>query len=73
MKKQDKIQVISEFKELQELKSRADKRIKELKDQIQKDFDAGIYGDYSLNFEIREVREYVVPARVDTIVKVSKL
>lgn len=73
MKKQNKILIISEFKELQELKAKADKRIKELKDQIQKEFDAGIYGQYFLNFETREVREYVVPARIDHIVKISKI
>lgn len=69
----DKVQILSEFKELQELKSKAEKRIKELKAQIQAEIAAGQYGDYILMYEERDVKEFTVPARHDTIVKVSKI
>lgn len=73
MTKQDKIQILKEFKEEQELKKAAEKRIAELKAQIQAEIDAGQYGDYVLVFEEREVKEYTVKARTDTIVKVSEI
>lgn len=65
--------ILAEYKELQEQKSKADKRLKELKDEIQREMKPGMYGDYVLIFETREVREYLVPARIDHIVKVSKI
>ncbi|HNA61530.1 MAG TPA: hypothetical protein PKW79_00430 [Rhabdochlamydiaceae bacterium] len=71
MTKADKIQILKEFKEEQELKKAAEKRIAELKAQIQAEIDAGQYGDYVLVFEEREVKEYTVKARKDEIVKVS--
>lgn len=73
MTKQDKIRILKEFKEEQELKKAAEKRIAELKAQIQAEIDAGQYGDYVLVFEEREVKEYTVKARTDTIVKVSEI
>lgn len=73
MNKQDKITVLSEFKELNELKNSAEKRIKELKAQIKAEIEAGKYGDYVLTYEEREVKEFTVAARVDTILKVSKI
>lgn len=71
MNKADKIKILAEFKEEQALKAKAEARIKELKAQIQAEIDAGQYGDYVLVFEEREVKEYVVKARVDELVKVS--
>ena len=71
MNKTQKIQILKEFKEEQALKAKAEARIKELKAQIQAEIDAGQYGDYVLVFEEREVKEYVVKARVDELVKVS--
>lgn len=73
MTKQDKIQLLSEYKELQALKTEAEKRYKELKKQIEENIEAGKYGEFALGFEFREVREYVVPARTDKIIKVVKL
>lgn len=73
MTKQQKIQILAEFKEEQALKAKAEARIKELKAQIQAEIDAGKYGDYVLIFEERDVKEYVVKARTDTIVKVHNL
>jgi hypothetical protein len=60
------------YKVLQENKSKIDKELKLLKDELLKS-DAGQYGQYMLAFETREVREYLVPARIDTIVKVNKI
>lgn len=73
MTTKQKIQILAEFKEEQALKAKAEARIKELKAQIQAEIDAGKYGDYVLIFEERDVKEYVVKARVDTIVKVHNL
>lgn len=73
MTKQDKIQILAEYKEEVELRNHAEKRIKELKAQIQAEIDAGKYGDYVLTFDQREVKEYVVAARTDTLVKVVKI
>lgn len=73
MNKQTKIQILSDFKEEQELKNRAEKRLKELKAQIMADIEAGMYGDYCLTFDKREVKEFTVESRVDTIVKVNKI
>lgn len=73
MTKQQKIAILAEYKEEQILKAKAEARIKELKAQIQADIDAGQYGDYVLIFEQRDVKEYVVKARTDTIVKVHDL
>jgi hypothetical protein len=73
MNRDDKIKILSAYKEFQELKSMADKRIKELQLEIKRRFKPGKYGQYLLNFEVREVKEYVVPARTDHIVKVSKM
>lgn len=73
MTKQQKIAILAEFKENKELVSQAEKRLKELKDQIKSDIDAGVYGDLVLTIEEREVKEYVVPARTDKIIKVSKI
>lgn len=73
MNKTEKIKILAEFKELQELKAAAEKRYKEIKKQIESEIEAGKYGDFALGFEFREVREYVVPARTDKIIKVVKL
>ncbi len=73
MNKEQKIKTLAEFKELQELKATADKRLKEIKKEIEENIAAGKYGDFALGFEFREVREYVVPARTDKIIKVVKL
>lgn len=73
MNKEQKIKILSEFKELQELKASAEKRYKEIKKQIEENIDAGRYGDFALGFEFRDVREYVVPSRTDKIIKVVKI
>jgi hypothetical protein len=73
MKKEDKIAILQEFKEFQELKNKALKRYDELKKLILADIEAGKYGDYVLAFEERSVKEYVSAARVDTLVKVIKI
>lgn len=73
MKRDDKIRILEEYKETKELVAAAEKRVRELKAQIQAEIDAGKYGDYVLVFEEREVKEYVVPARTDRIVKVSNI
>lgn len=68
-----KIATLSEYKELQELKSIAEKRMKELKEQINAQIKAGKYGDYVLAFEDVEVKEYTVQSRVDHRIKVLKV
>jgi hypothetical protein len=73
MTKQDKIKVLAEYREIQELKAAAEKRYKELKKQIEAEIESGKHGDFVVAFEFREVREYIVPARTDKIVKVVKL
>jgi hypothetical protein len=70
MKAKEKIQILADFKEQQELVRLANKRISELKEAIKNEFEAGVYGDLVLTFEDRFVKEYVVPARVDKIIKV---
>lgn len=73
MTKQEKIETLTEYRELQELKATADKRLKEIKREIEQNISAGKYGNMLIHFELREVKEYVVPARIDKIVKVSKI
>jgi hypothetical protein len=73
MTTKQKIKILAEFKEEQALKAKAEARIKELKAQIQAEIDQGKYGDYVLIFEERDVKQYVVSARTDTIVKVHNL
>lgn len=73
MNKQTKIQILSDFKEEQELKNRAEKRLKELKAKILADIEAGVYGEYCLTFDEREVKKYIVESRTDTIVRVNKI
>lgn len=73
MTKQQKIEILAEFKESKELTAFAEKRLKELKDIIKAEIETGKYGDLVLTIEEREVKEYVVPARTDKIIKVSKI
>lgn len=71
LSKKAKITILKEFKKYQKLKAKAEARYKELKEQIQAEIDSGKYGDYVLAITEREVKEYTVPARTDTIVKVD--
>lgn len=64
--------LIAEFKSLKDQQKETDRRLKELKESIL-NFDAGMYGEYVLTFETRNVKQYVVEARTDTIIKVSKI
>jgi len=71
--KNDKIKILADFKADQALIAAANKRIQELKDQIKADIEAGVYGDFALSFEKREVKSYQVEARVDLIIKVQEI
>lgn len=73
MNKEMKIQVLSEYREANELKKAAEKRVKELKEKIMKDIEEGKYGHLVLEFETRDVKSYVVPARTDTLIKIAEI
>lgn len=64
--------LLAQYKLLQEAKSRVDRELKDMRESLLK-MKAGQYGNFLLAFETREVREYVVPARIDHIVKVIKI
>lgn len=69
---EDKIKTLEEYRELKELTSRAEKRIKEIQAEIKTKYMPGEYGSLVLSIERREVKEYTVAARVDQIIKVVR-
>lgn len=73
MTKENKIKILDEYRELQMRKSEIEKRYKELKTKIETEVGEGKFGPFAVEFQTREVREYVVPARVDKIIKVVKV
>jgi len=73
MNKEEKAQVLEQYKDACEQFAKYDKIKKELKALIQLQIQPGKYGDYFMSFEERHVKAYEVQARVDLIIKVVKL
>lgn len=67
-----KIKHLQEYKELNDLVSHAKKRIEEIKAEIKEKYKPGEYGELLLTIEERRVKEYIVPARIDKVIKVVK-
>lgn len=73
MNNEEKITVLEEYKELNELKNRAEKRLKEIKEEIKLKFKPGQYGQLALEFKEVEVKEYTVAARIDHRIIVTEI
>lgn len=65
------VAILNEYQELKEVINAANKRANELKALIKNDYKPGEYGNLILTIEERQVKEYVVSARVDQIIKVT--
>lgn len=64
--------ILQEYREQNEIKKAAEKRVKELKEAILQ-MTEGQYDNFVLEFESRNVKEYVVAARVDTLIKIAEI
>lgn len=64
--------ILADFKNQQEALKEAKKNIDELKAYILENVEPGQYGEMLLGIEKRSVKEYVVKARIDTIIKVLR-